>query len=163
MEKASNNDIDGIMSLFDACRIAMRRNGIFQWPDDYPVAKYVAQDIEQQSVYVVKKNGKCIATITLNEQQDKQYATKDWQFESDRILVIHRLAVHPEAQGQGWAKKLCFFTENFAKAHNYKVIRLDAFTENPISNHLYLTLGYRQLEGKCTFHGKLFYCYEKLL
>lgn len=161
---AQTDDIKSIMEVFEQCKQSMRAQSIDQWTDAYPNESNVLQDIENQEVYIVEKKGKCLATITLNEQQDKQYFGKDWLYQSNNIAVIHRLAVHPVGQGKGLGKKLCFFAEEWAKNKNYEVIRLDAYVDNPISNHIYEQLGYRQLSQYCTFQeGKLFYCYEKKL
>ena len=162
---AQPNDLTSIMVVFQECTQAMLDTGIQQWHFDYPVQASVASDIELNEVFVWKRNSQIGATITLNEQQDKQYTGVDWQFAGARVLVIHRLAVAPWAQGHGLGRRLCQFAEEYGKKNRYQVIRLDAYSGNPISNRLYEKLNYRKANGQCWFHGnKLpFNCWEKEL
>ncbi len=158
-------DVDSIMDIFIACTDAMVAAGIHQWNYTYPTPKVVTQDIRKQEAYVFKEGEKCLATITLNTDQDKQYENINWSFPSDKVFVIHRLAVHPQAQGRGFGKQLCLLAEQVAQEQGCEVIRLDAYSENTISNQLYLRLGYQIADGYCYFHGNdiPFKCFEKRL
>jgi len=158
-------DVDSIMDIFIACTDVMVAAGIDQWNYTYPTHKVVTQDINKKEAYVFKENDKCLATITLNAEQDEQYQTINWSFSSEKVFVIHRLAVHPEAQGRGFGKQLCLLAEQVAKERGHEVIRLDAYSENTISNQLYLRLGYQIADGYCYFHDNdiPFKCFEKKL
>jgi len=57
-------------------------------------------------------------------------------------LVIHRLATHPNRQGQGLAQQLMAFSEEYARANGYAAIRLDAYEANPHSQRFYRKMGY---------------------
>ena len=107
--------------------------------------------------------GTITGTITLNSQQDEQYAGINWRHKSNRVLVIHRLAVLPVAQGNGLGRLLCEFAETFARENGFDCIRLDAYQGNPVSGLLYSCLGYLQADGVCWFHGNElpFLCWEK--
>lgn len=154
-----------ILDIFVKCTDVMLENNIQQWDYTYPLLKDVQKDIERKEAYVYIENGKCLGTITLNEQQDKQYKGVNWTFKSKKVLIIHRLAVHPYTQGMGIASQLCTFAEQFAQENNYEVIRLDAYTGNPVSQYLYPKLGYQLADGCCYFHGNdiPFNCFEKLI
>lgn len=165
IEKAKMEDVEALMTLFRECTEALLSAGIHQWNGSYPTAAIFQKDIESASVFVVKESGKMLATITLNDQQDSQYQTIKWKYPAEKILVIHRLAVSPEAQGRGLGKLLCNFSETFGLENGFEVIRLDAYTGNPVSCGLYENLEYHRAEGFCWFHGNElpFYCYEKRL
>ena len=156
-------DIPGLLELFVKCTDHMLAAGIDQWHYDYPNEQVISKDISTQTAFLIKDKKGPLGTITLNEQQDDQYKKIEWEYSWDKILVIHRLAVHPRAQGLGIGKKLCLFADQFAKTNNYTAIRLDAYAGNPASNHIYLKLGYRKAKGTCEFHNNPlpFYCYEK--
>ena len=141
----------------------MIQNGVEQWDYTYPNEHTAHSDVTNGECFIIKENGICLATITLNGQQDEQYHKVNWSFPSDRVLVIHRLAVHPTAQGRGFGTLLTKYAEHFARENNYEVIRLDAYKGNDISNRIYRKLGYSLADGLCYFHGnKLpFLCYEK--
>lgn len=161
--KATVSDLPQLMETFMACTAEMKKHGIDQWNYQYPEPTEVLNDIRAGMVYVIKNSKRIVASVTLNEKQDAQYENVVWGFPSDKVLVMHRLAVHPVSQGMGISKRLCKFTDDFALKNGYEVIRLDAYSDNPVSNNLYLSQGYEIAAGVCFFHGvkKPFYCYEK--
>jgi ribosomal protein S18 acetylase RimI-like enzyme len=163
IQPATAEDIPTIHQLFIRCTDVLLAAGIGQWHYDYPALPHIQADVLAGEAFVIKENNQCIATITLNAQQDEQYQAVNWKFPSDKILVIHRLGVHPNAQGRGLAKALCLFAEAFAQSQQYTCIRLDAYAGNPASNALYQKLGYHLADGLCHFHGNelAFYCWEK--
>lgn len=156
-------DVFSIMDIFIACTDAMLAAGIKQWNYTYPTPEVVKKDILRKELFVIKEADKCMATITINDVQDAQYQAIKWNFDASKVMVIHRLAVHPEAQGKGFGKKLCLLAEKQALLHDFGVIRLDAYSKNTISNRLYERLGYQEAEGYCYFHDNdiPFKCYEK--
>ncbi len=161
--QGKEEDIPHILELFVRCTDLMLENDIKQWDYSYPNQQTTLSDVTGRECYILKENGTCLATITLNAQQDKQYQDVKWAFESDQVLVIHRLAVHPKAQGRGLGTLITQFAEHFAKENNYEVIRLDAYQGNEVSNRIYRKLGYSLANGLCYFHGNElpFNCYEK--
>jgi ribosomal protein S18 acetylase RimI-like enzyme len=76
--------------------------------------------------------------------------------------VVHRVCVATIFQGQGIAKKLMRFAEDYAGKTRYTSIRLDALAGNPISLGLYDSLGYRRC-GTFKGHQDDCYCFEKIL
>ncbi len=163
--KAKVEDIEAIMSIFKQCTKILLEANIDQWDGSYPTVEIFQHDINEGNVFVIKEDQKILATITLNSQQDDQYKAIKWKFQLEKVLVIHRLAVSPDAQGKGYGRKLCEFTESYGAENGFEVIRLDAYSGNSISCMLYEKLNYHRAEGYCWFHGnKLpFYCYEKRL
>jgi len=162
---AQIEDLPLIMETFIACTSEMRKFGIMQWDYQYPAPQTVFRDIQKGNVFVVMRAGRCIATVTLDEQQDEQYKKINWHHRDARPLIIHRMAVHPLAQGEGLGKWLCEFAVDYARLNGYENIRLDAYSGNPASNKLYQSMGFEKAEGLCYFHGNniAFYCYEKHL
>ncbi len=160
---AQIEDIPLLMDIFIKCTDHMLAKGIQQWHYDYPNEQVISKDIKNKALFMIKNELGALATITLNEQQDQQYKNIRWKYTEGKVLVIHRLAVHPRSQGMGLGKKLCLFTENFAQANGFSIIRLDAYAGNPASNHIYTQLGYQKADGLCHFHNNPlpFYCYEK--
>ena len=96
---------------------------------------------------------------------DDFYKQITWNTSSKKNIYLHRLAIHPDHQGQGFAKYIMKFIENFAKESGCLSVRLDTFSQNKKNNHLYSKLGYKKL-GKIYFRDQSdmpFNCYEKLL
>ena len=161
----SINDVEYLTELFVKVTDQMILQKIKQWNYTYPKQVHILQDIKNKSGYVWIENGVIAACISLDTIQDSQYKQIVWQTDQDLALVIHRLAVHPNFQGLGLSKKLCNFAEFYAKKRQIKSIRLDAYSENKISNQLYNSLGYKKADGFCYFHGNdiPFYCYDKII
>lgn len=162
---AKIEQLDELLTIFAICRLKMISEGLFQWDERYPDAAVVAEDIRKESVFTLSKDGVIVGTITLNEVQPAAYEAIQWKYPTGKVLVIHRLAIHPHAQGKAYAKKMCLFAENWAREKGYELIRLDAYSANVPANRLYKNLNYHLADGFCYFHGNElpFYCYEKLL
>jgi ribosomal protein S18 acetylase RimI-like enzyme len=120
----------------------------------------LAADIEAGAMHILLIDGFPAAAIVLNEHQDAEYLEGCWRWIEGKILVIHRLCVSPRYQGKGNAKKMVRYAEEFAKRNGYSTIRLDAFSQNPVSLRLYQGLGF-QKAGNVTFRKGLFYLFEK--
>ena len=156
-------DVDKTLYMFVSITDHLLKNGIDQWNYDYPDLTVLKEDVLQGANYVIRVGDDIAASIALNEIQEEQYKNIHWKNRNNRVLVIHRLGVHPKYQGKGLGTKMCLFAESFAKEHNYQSIRLDAYGGNTISNKMYKSLGYTQANGYCYFRKKAipFYCFEK--
>lgn len=161
--KAEVSDLPLIMETFLACTSELRKMGIDQWDFHYPDPTSVLNDIRDGRLYLVRNEKRCLGTITLTDEQDRQYDDVGWKFPGARVLVVKRLAVHPVVQGEGLGKRLSLFAEQFGRKHRYETIRLDTYSLNPVSNGLYRSMGYEMADGFCYFHNRLkpYYCYEK--
>jgi GNAT superfamily N-acetyltransferase len=154
-------DLDQIMTLIADVIAGLRARGIDQWDEIYPDRNIITADLAAGTLSIAEGDGGLLGMIVLNEHQEPQYASVDWRFQSGRCLVVHRLCVHPEAEGKGVATALMAFAEATGRGLGYGAVRLDAFTGNPRAVALYERLGYRKA-GEVTFRKGRFYCYEKL-
>jgi len=163
IKKGRLKDVENTLEMFVAITDVLLENGVDQWNYDYPDFDTLKEDVENGENFVIGEGSKILASMVLNDKQDEQYTKIHWKHRNDKVLVIHRLGVHPDAQGRGLGKKMCLFAEEFARKHQYKSIRLDAYAGNFISNYMYHSLGYSQANGYCYFRKKVipFYCYEK--
>jgi len=96
---------------------------------------------------------------------DKEYKNVKWITNNRKNIYIHRLAIHPDHQGQGYAQQLMDYAEQFAIENNYTSIRLDTFSQNKRNQLFYELRGYKKLgdiyfpkQSECPFH-----CYELIL
>ena len=164
IKKGTPELILAIKAVFRACVMHMELQGIRQWHEDYPAIENIRQDIERGELYYIGKGEEVWATITLNEEQDPQYQDIIWNCNEGKILVIHRLATHPNKQGKGLAQRLMTFAEEYAHANGYAAIRLDAYEANPHSQRFYRKMGYVQT-GYVQFDYQKFRCtaFEKTI
>ena len=165
IELATQNELDRVKEIAEACAKNMIENNIFQWNDKYPSREIFKEDIKNKSLYVSKINQEVVGCIMFSSSKDDVYKTVNWITEDEYNLYIHRLAVDPIFQKRGIARKMMDFAEDFAKSNNYISVRLDTFSQNPRNNKFYKSRGYNKLDdvyfprqSEFPFH-----CYEKLL
>lgn len=165
IRKATKADIDPILELTKACAKHMVSKGIFQWNDRYPSRSAFENDVERSELYVLLKNNKVIGTVVCSTRMDDEYIPIQWLTTNDKNLYIHRLAVHPNYQGQGCAQQLMDFAEAYAEAQFFNSVRLDTFSQNTRNQKFYKQRGYQRL-GHIFFPKQSehpFYCYELVL
>ena len=165
IRKANQNDLREIKKLTEACAKALQQQNIFQWNKDYPSREKLQNDIQQQKLYVFEEDNMIISIIVLTSKMDEVYKYISWLSKTGNNLYVHRLATRPEFWGNGYARKMMDFAEEFAKNKNFISIRLDTFSKNTRNQKFYEARGYTQL-GDVYFPHKNehpFHCYEKLL
>ena len=165
IELATQNELDRVKEISEACAKNMIENDIFQWNNKYPSREIFKEDIKNKSLYVSKINQEVVGCIMFSSFKDDVYKTVNWITRDEYNLYIHRLAVHPIFQKRGIARKMMDFAEDFAKSNNYISIRLDTFSQNPRNNKFYKSRGYNKLDD--VYFPKQsefpFHCYEKLV
>ena len=165
IRKANETDLIDVKKITDACTQNLIDQNIFQWNKDYPNLATFKKDIDEGALHVYVDKGKIVGCIMFSEEKDPLYNTIKWLTSDYQNLYIHRLAVHPRSQKQGFASKMMDFAENFGKQKEMKSIRLDTFSQNPINIKFYRERGYKKL-GDVYFSKQSedpFHCFEKLI
>ncbi|MBC2838077.1 GNAT family N-acetyltransferase [Robiginitalea sp. SC105] len=158
-------EIPQILELTRACGREMCARGIFQWTETYPSREAFQQDIDRGELWVLDLGQGPVGTLVLSEVMDEEYRQVLWLTPNDRNRYVHRLGVHPDLQGRGYARKLMDFAEARAAAEGAASIRLDTFSRNPRNQRFYEQRGYQRL-GAVYFPKQSaypFYCYERIL
>lgn len=165
IELAKISEIPDILKLTNACRLYMEASNIYQWTTDYPNKKQFITDVDRKELYVFKHNNVIIGCVVLSNLMDEEYKSVGWLTKSNKNLYIHRLAVHPNYQGQGFAQQLMAFGENYARTNRFTSIRLDTFSQNKKNQHFYEQRGYQKLEDIYlpSQSNHPFHCYELVL
>ena len=160
--RAKVGDITEILDLVQECIKDMNTHGIDQWNEQYPPHEIFISDIETGSLLTIKDEERIVGIIVLSEEQDEEYKQVDWTDKFGKVLVVHRLSVHPKWQRRGIAGKLMDYAESFAKENGYSSIRLDTYCGNPRSLKLFEKRGYERKPGHIFFPEceDPFYCYE---
>lgn len=171
IRKATALDIDKIMNITRACANNMIAQNIKQWNEQYPNREAFEQDVNRGELYVLIDNTlklpinqaeRLIGCITISTLKDSEYNDINWLTKDDQNIYIHRLAVHPDFQKKGYAKRLMDFAEEFAKQQKAHSVRLDTFSLNTRNQKFYKNRGYIKL-GNIYFPKQSdapFYCYE---
>jgi len=158
-------EIDQILMATKACAAHLISMNIIQWSDQYPSREVYLSDIAHKELYVLVIDDRIIGSIVITPKMDDEYKEVKWLTPHQNNLYIHRLSVHPDEQGKGYARKLMDFAENYAIKNNYASIRLDTFSKNFRNQKFYELRGYIKL-GNVFFLNQSedpFYCYEFIL
>ena len=148
-----------------ACAAKMISEDIFQWNEHYPNQEAFENDISRDELFVLVIAEKIAGCVTISSEKDEEYKPVEWLTEDGDQLYIHRLAVHPQFQHQGLAKRLMDFAEEYAKQRKAVSIRLDTFSVNKRNQRFYEARGYQRL-GDIYFPKQSdlpFHCYELIL
>jgi len=153
-----------LLAITSACAENMISQNIFQWNEEYPSQTAFELDVLRKELYVLTSKEKIIGCIVLTSKMDEEYLPINWLTPNKNNLYIHRLAIHPNFQGKGFAQKLMDFAEDFAIKNSYSSIRLDTFSKNLRNQKFYELRAYKKL-GSIYFPKQSefpFYCYERL-
>jgi ribosomal protein S18 acetylase RimI-like enzyme len=165
IRRAKIGEIPEILTIARACAIHMTKRGIFQWNEHYPSQNAFEKDIERGELYVLILDSSPIGTIVISTLMDEEYIPITWLTPNTNNVYIHRLSIHPQYQGKGYAQQLMDFAEKYAKENSFTSIRLDTFSQNRRNQKFYETRGYQKL-GDIYFPKQSehpFHCYELLL
>lgn len=124
------SDLQELYTIYRNGKAGLERQGIFQWTDKYPTRSIIQSDLEKGVLHVLKVGSEIIGAINISEEQEEEYQSVGWQFDSTKVMVIHRLVVDVKHQGKGYAQELMDFAESFASEKGYTSIRLDAYSQN---------------------------------
>ncbi len=162
VRRATASDLPAVLALVRRVVPLMQAAGNFQWSADYPNATVFENDLARSQLWVAELHDQLAGVAALTTDQDAEYAQADWDAAAP-ALVTHRLAVAPEAQGQGVARALLQQAEQEAIRRGLRVLRVDTNSENIATQRLFPQLGYR-FAGEITLAfrpGLRFFCYEK--
>lgn len=162
IKKGKIEDVKVIMNIIKDAIIDMESEGIYQWDDIYPNEEVITNDINSENLYVYIDECVIKGFIVLNECQDKAYESINWEYNSGKHLIIHRLCINPQYKGKGIATTLIRYVEKLGRKNKYESIRLDAFSKNSHACKLYEKNGYN-IRGIVTFRKGDFFCFEKAL
>lgn len=157
-------DLDAVMVIIGETIAILREENNPQWGEDYPVREDFAADIAVGELYVfADEAGMVLGLACLNDQSPAEYETAAWQ-NAGRALVIHRLAVAPQARRQGVASAFFALAEEMAAQEGVRSLRTDTYWSNEKMTRLFLKQGFAKV-GECHFGDREghFNCFEKLL
>jgi len=162
--EAETGDASAVTEVIRLCVAQMRAAGIQQWDEIYPDYAVIADDIRARTLYVAREERRAVAAICLNEVQPDEYRDVAWRCRRGRVLVVHRLCVHPDWQAHGLARQLMDFAEQLARDRGYACVRLDAYTGNPRAMAIYERRGYVAV-GRTRFPRRPlpFVCFELVM
>lgn len=154
MEKARREDAAQVLALYQ--KIVQ---GVVPttWNQYYPTMKEIEFDLQSEGLYVLRQNGRAIATVSLVEHDDLDDEPMDWT--NGKSCSMARLCVDPALQGQGIGEWMARAAVKRAGEAGAEWVRLLVATDNVIAEHIYQKIGFRRT-GKTEMYGHTYYAYE---
>lgn len=152
--KAVKDDFDNIKSLY--WELIDQEQGDPSFPHwkkgIHPSDEMLRNSIGKEELYVLADGGEIAACAIVNDEKVDGYADVPWQIDSDEVMVVHVLAVHPEQRGKGLARKLMEHIVGSERKAGKKALRLDVIENNTAAEGLYQKLGFRYIQTKTLFY-----------
>ena len=102
----------------------------------HPSDEMIQDSIDTRQLYVLSDDEKIAACVIANDEKVDGYAGAPCQIDSDEVIVLHVLAVHPDHRGKGLARRL---VENVIE-------------NNTTAEKLYKKLGFRYIQTKTLYY-----------
>lgn len=92
IRKASAQDLDQIMQIYENAKTFMRENGNKdQWGDDYPSRELIAQDLDD--MYLCMSENQIACVFYYKKGEDEEYGQINGKWLNDEpYAVVHRVA-----------------------------------------------------------------------
>ena len=133
----------------------------------HPSNGMIQDSIATGQLYVLSDGDEIAACVIANDEKVDGYADAPWQVDSDEVMVLHVLAVHPDYRGKGLARRLVENVIEQERKTGKKALRLDVIENNTTAEKLYQKLGFRYIRTKTLYYdvvGEMtFKLYERVL
>ncbi len=159
-ERATLSDEPEILDLFERAKRTGRENGTTDWDETYPTAAITREDIEGGALWMLREDGRLIATISLLHEDYEEVVDVDWT--DAPYCILARLCVDPRLQGRGIGAEMMDRITREAVHQGFRATRHLASADNPAALRLYRKLGYRELGERFCF-GTHYVAFERLI
>ncbi len=122
----------------------------------YPTRRTAEDAVARKDMFVETDGGEIVAAGIINQQQMAEYANCSWHDEAaeEQVMVLHTLAVDPQAGGRGYGTAFVKFYESYAMAHGCPFLRMDTNEKNTKARAMYAKLGFHEPDiVDCDFNG----------
>ncbi len=171
IESGTTVDIDELEKLYDDLNDYLSATTNYPgWIKGiYPIREDAVAGIENNTLFVVRHDGKIAGSIILDHHPDEAYNNVKWKIEADysRIFVIRTFVVHPSFLKMGIGRTLMNYSFELAQQSGIKSIRLDVYENNLPAISLYEKCGFEYIDtvdlGFGNYGLDWFKLYEKLV
>ncbi len=157
IELATDKDRDEVLALYKA----QLGREFCPWDDEYPSYGTIDFDMERDSLFVLRSEGKIIGCISVEDDEDVDNL-ECW----DRSIFpggeLARLGVLPEMQNKGIAKILIGYGLDELKRRGFKSIHYLVDKNNAKALKSYSHFGFRTV-GETFMYEHEYYCCEREL
>ena len=118
----------------------------------HPSDEMIQNSIDREELYVLADGDEVAACVIANDEKVDGYSDAPWQIDSDEVIVLHVLAVHPDRRRKGLAQRLVENVIEQARNAGKKALRLDVIENNTSAEKLYQELGFRYIHAKTLYY-----------
>lgn len=118
LRQATKADFDQIMDILKDGANQLAEHGVDQWQGDYPSPDQVNEDIEKGWAYLaISQDQQTVGAISIVDAPDHSYDKMKgkWLKDTNKYVVIHRVAIHSKHAGNGYATKLLTEVVNYIR------------------------------------------------
>ncbi|WP_267201409.1 GNAT family N-acetyltransferase [Limosilactobacillus kribbianus] len=169
LKKAGMADLALVLEILRDGRDQLAERGVDQWQGDYPNATHIKQDIEAGNAYLIQADDdQTVGTVAIVAAPDSVYddLNGQWLAQTDKYVVIHRVAIHSDHAGKGYASALfVHLLDYLAEQTDIQSVRASTNQDNQVMQHLLTKHGFTKVG---TLKGayrpqELSYVYERLV
>lgn len=169
LTKATLADLDTILAILSDGRDQLAEKGVDQWQGDYPSTDQITYDINHGFAYLANSDdNETVGAIAIVTAPDHSYDTMtgDWLNHNDNYLVIHRVAIHSNHGGKGYATQLFESVISHVEKNHPEIdsLRIDTHADNQAMQHLINKMNFTKVgEIYGVYHkNDISYVYERL-
>lgn len=144
---ANKSDLDAVMELYDSAIDELDNTDIdLKWIKGvYPSREFASSAAEKNELLLYENDGKLIGCAVVNSNAIPEYDLVQWSIDapSDKIAVIHALAISPTHQHKGAGKAFVSEIIEYCRRIGFLTIRLDVLSRNKPAAGLYEKSGFR--------------------
>ena len=118
----------------------------------HPSDEMIQDSIDKGDLYVLVDGDEIAACVIANDEKVDGYSDAPWQIDSDEVIVLHVLAVHPDHRGKGLARRLVENVIEQERNAGKKALRLDVIENNTSAEKLYQKLGFQYIQTKTLYY-----------
>jgi GNAT superfamily N-acetyltransferase len=130
---------DAVLDLLAEVAAWLRRRGIAQWPERFPVDS-VTRQIAAGEALVVEDGEHLIATVAVADSDEDL-----WGSDSEPAYYVSRLAVRRASGGRGFGYRILDWVDARAAARGRGYVRLATASNNPALRQYYEQAGFRHV------------------
>lgn len=143
-------DLDKIVDILADGRDQLAEKGVDQWQGEYPSREHIEHDIAQGFAFLAESNDhQTVGALSLVPAPDHVYDNMlgHWITDSNRYVVIHRVAIHSAHGGHGYATQLFekVIEEISINYPQINSIRIDTHKKNEAMQHVITKAGFSQV------------------
>lgn len=161
--KATLHEIPQIWEILQKAIQRRKEDGSNQWQDGYPNLEVVKVDIEKETGFVLTEGENLVGYCAILINDEPAYAGIKGKWLSNKdFVVVHRIAISKDYLGNGLAKEVMRFIEEFARENNIYSVKADTNFDNLAMIKTFEKAGYVYC-GEVYFRGSPRRAYEKVL